>query len=57
MARFRIVFCITVGTLAIEAVHARTAEFDVEPPTAMFGQIVTGDEILVALDLYFSPAK
>ena len=35
----------------------KLTEFDVEPPTSMFGQIVTGDEIAVALDLYFSPGN
>ena len=32
-------------------------EFGIEPPTAMFGQIVTGDDISVTLDLYFYPSK
>lgn len=35
----------------------KLADFQVEPPTAMFGQIVTGDEISVVLDLYFSPVR
>jgi polyisoprenoid-binding protein YceI len=31
----------------------KMSEFEIEPPTAMFGQIVTGDEIVVELDLLF----
>lgn len=33
------------------------SDFEMEPPTAMFGQIVTGNEIEVALDLYFTESK
>lgn len=32
----------------------KLSEFEIEPPTAMFGQIVTGDEIVVELDLLFT---
>lgn len=31
------------------------SDFNIEPPTAMFGQIETGDEIAVAFDLFFVP--
>lgn len=31
----------------------KLSDFAIEPPTAMFGQIVTGDDIVVKLDLYF----
>jgi polyisoprenoid-binding protein YceI len=31
----------------------KLSDFDIEPPTAMFGQIETGDEIVVAVDLVF----
>lgn len=33
----------------------KLSDFNIEPPTAMFGQIVTGDEITVGLDLTFTP--
>jgi hypothetical protein len=33
----------------------KLTDFEIEPPTAMFGQIVTGDEIEVDLDLHFTP--
>lgn len=32
----------------------RFSDFEIDPPTAMFGQIVTGDEIAVKLDLTFA---
>jgi len=31
----------------------KLSEFEIEPPTAMFGQIETGDDITVELDLFF----
>jgi hypothetical protein len=31
----------------------KLSDFQIEPPTAMFGQIETGDDIVVKLDLYF----
>jgi hypothetical protein len=31
----------------------KLSDFEIEPPTAMFGQIVTGDEIVVKLNLFF----
>lgn len=31
----------------------KLSDFDIEPPTAMFGQIETGDEIVVSLDLLY----
>jgi polyisoprenoid-binding protein YceI len=31
----------------------KLSDFEIEPPTAMFGQIVTGDEIVVKLNLVF----
>ncbi|HEX8037716.1 MAG TPA: YceI family protein [Chryseosolibacter sp.] len=33
--------------------NLRFSDFEIDPPTAMFGQIVTGDEISVKLDLTF----
>jgi hypothetical protein len=32
----------------------KLSDFNIEPPTAMFGQIETGDEIVVELDLIFT---
>ena len=32
----------------------KLSDFQIEPPSAMFGQIVTGDEIVVTLDLFFT---
>jgi polyisoprenoid-binding protein YceI len=32
----------------------KLSEFEIEPPTAMFGQIVIGDEIKIDLDLYLN---
>lgn len=30
-------------------------DFAIEPPTAMFGQIIVGDEVIVKFDLFFEP--
>lgn len=32
----------------------KLSDFEIEPPTAMFGQIETGDDIVVKLDLFFA---
>jgi hypothetical protein len=32
-------------------------EYNVEPPTFMFGSVKTGDEINVIFDLAFAPVK
>lgn len=37
--------------------NLRLSDFEIAPPTAMFGQIVTGDEITVKLDLTFARDK
>ena len=29
-------------------------DYDIEPPSAMFGQIVVGDEVVVKFDLVFA---
>lgn len=34
----------------------KMTEFNVEPPTAMFGQIVAGDDVVVDLRLVFAPS-
>lgn len=33
----------------------RMSDFQIDPPSAMFGQIVAGDEIVVELNLFFTP--
>lgn len=35
----------------------KLSDFEIEPPTAMFGQIETGDEIEIALDLSFKESN
>lgn len=35
----------------------KLSDFEIEPPTAMFGQIETGDEIKIAVDLSFKESK
>jgi len=43
------------GTLAFVAEYPmKLSDFEMEPPSAMFGQIVTGDDITIVFDLKFS---
>lgn len=43
------------GTLAFVAEYPmKLSDFEMEPPSAMFGQIVTGDDITIVFDLKFT---
>ena len=43
------------GGLRFKGSHSlKLSDFDIEPPSAMFGQIETGNEITVHFDLHFS---
>lgn len=46
------------GTYQFEGAHPmKMTDFQVEPPTAMFGQIVSGDEVKFVFNLKMKPAK
>ena len=46
------------GTLAFVAEYPmKLSDFEMEPPSAMFGQIVTGDDITIVFDLKFASAS
>ncbi len=46
------------GMMAFTAKYPmKLSTFEIEPPSAMFGQIVTGDDITIVFDLRFSAAN
>ncbi|MBX2871293.1 MAG: YceI family protein [Saprospiraceae bacterium] len=46
------------GMMAFTAKYPmKLSAFEIEPPSAMFGQIVTGDDITIVFDLKFSAAN
>lgn len=49
--------CLLVdGKINITAQKAiMMSDFGIQPPSAMFGQIVTGDEVVIDLELFFNP--
>ncbi len=52
---FDLAFSYADGNFHLEGSKAlRFSDFEIDPPAAMFGQIVTGDEIVVKLDLTFA---